>query len=86
VCKNGYDITRFDGTALKKIISINLLISVLMWNKGLRLYAAKPLSPGEILGCTSPKMLESDSLIYLGDGRFHLGNLNFFNLLVSDPH
>ena len=35
--------------------------------------AAKPLSPGEILGCTSPRMLESDSLIYLGDGRFHLG-------------
>jgi diphthamide biosynthesis enzyme Dph1/Dph2-like protein len=49
-----------------------------MWNKGLRLCAAKPLSPGEILGCTSPKMLESDSLIYLGDGRFHLGNLNYY--------
>jgi len=31
----------------------------------------KPLSPGEILGCTSPNM-ESDYLIYLGDGRFHL--------------
>ncbi|XP_023342495.1 2-(3-amino-3-carboxypropyl)histidine synthase subunit 1 [Eurytemora carolleeae] len=32
----------------------------------------KPLSPGEILGCTSPKM-ETSCLIYLGDGRFHLG-------------
>jgi len=31
----------------------------------------KPLSPGEILGCTSPHM-ESDCIIYLGDGRFHL--------------
>merc|ERR1719468_34100 len=31
----------------------------------------KPLSPGEILGCTSPAM-KSDCLIYLGDGRFHL--------------
>jgi len=31
----------------------------------------KPLSPGEILGCTSPAM-QSDCLIYLGDGRFHL--------------
>jgi hypothetical protein len=35
--------------------------------------SAKPLSPGEILGCTSPRMADSDSLIYLGDGRFHLG-------------
>lgn len=36
----------------------------------------KPLSPGEILGCTSPPDLATDAgadvLIYLGDGRFHL--------------
>jgi len=34
----------------------------------------KPLSPGEILGCTSPPKLKdsADVLIYLGDGRFHL--------------
>ncbi|XP_023951057.2 2-(3-amino-3-carboxypropyl)histidine synthase subunit 1 [Bicyclus anynana] len=32
---------------------------------------SKPLSPGEILGCTAPK-LSSDFIIYLGDGRFHL--------------
>ncbi|XP_030034963.1 2-(3-amino-3-carboxypropyl)histidine synthase subunit 1 [Manduca sexta] len=31
----------------------------------------KPLSPGEILGCTAPKVT-SDIIIYLGDGRFHL--------------
>jgi 2-(3-amino-3-carboxypropyl)histidine synthase len=33
---------------------------------------AKPLSPGEILGCTSPQIANSDILLYLGDGRFHL--------------
>lgn len=34
---------------------------------------AKPLSPGEILGCTSPPEIKDvDVLIYLGDGRFHL--------------
>ncbi len=34
---------------------------------------AKPLSPGEILGCTSPPGIKNvDVLIYLGDGRFHL--------------
>lgn len=30
-----------------------------------------PLSPGEILGCTSPT-IDADAIIYLGDGRFHL--------------
>ncbi|XP_053680872.1 2-(3-amino-3-carboxypropyl)histidine synthase subunit 1 [Anopheles nili] len=37
---------------------------------------SKPLSPGEILGCTAPRLAgEGDNgrtLIYLGDGRFHL--------------
>lgn len=32
----------------------------------------KPLSPGEILGCTAPKLKCCDVVIYLGDGRFHL--------------
>jgi len=35
----------------------------------------KPLSPGEILGCTSPKLEslgENVNLVYVGDGRFHL--------------
>lgn len=33
---------------------------------------AKPLSPGEILGCTAPKLPDREYLIYVGDGRFHL--------------
>lgn len=33
---------------------------------------SKPLSPGEILGCTAPLLNNVDALIYLGDGRFHL--------------
>ena len=35
---------------------------------------SKPLSPGEILGCTSPRLElnDADVLVYLGDGRFHL--------------
>lgn len=32
---------------------------------------SSPLSPGEILGCTSP-LIDADVLMYLGDGRFHL--------------
>ncbi|KAI8507356.1 Diphthamide biosynthesis protein 1 [Branchiostoma belcheri] len=33
---------------------------------------SKPLSPGEILGCTAPRLQDTDAIIYLGDGRFHL--------------
>ena len=33
---------------------------------------SKPLSPGEILGCTAPRLPEDCTLLYLGDGRFHL--------------
>ncbi|KAG8041227.1 hypothetical protein G9C98_002215 [Cotesia typhae] len=33
---------------------------------------SKPLSPGEILGCTAPQIRCADVLIYVGDGRFHL--------------
>ncbi|KJH53102.1 diphthamide biosynthesis protein 2 domain protein [Dictyocaulus viviparus] len=40
----------------------------------------KPLSPGEILGCTSPRLDNScDIVIYLGDGRFHLESLMIHN-------
>jgi 2-(3-amino-3-carboxypropyl)histidine synthase len=39
----------------------------------------KPLSPGEILGCTSPQIKNCDILIYLGDGRFHLESSMIMN-------
>ncbi|PPQ73588.1 hypothetical protein CVT24_007956 [Panaeolus cyanescens] len=40
---------------------------------------AKPLSPGEILGCTAPILGDVDALIYLGDGRFHLESIMIAN-------
>ena len=42
---------------------------------------AKPLSPGEVLGCTAPAMEDTDSLVYLGDGRFHLESA-----MIANPH
>ncbi|KAG8787451.1 Diphthamide biosynthesis protein 1 [Serendipita sp. 397] len=33
---------------------------------------SKPLSPGEILGCTAPRLKDVDAIVYLADGRFHL--------------
>jgi len=41
---------------------------------------SKPLSPGEILGCTSPLLPDVDALIYVGDGRFHLESI-----MISNP-
>ncbi|KAJ3341168.1 Diphthamide biosynthesis protein 1 [Gonapodya sp. JEL0774] len=43
----------------------------------------KPLSPGEVLGCTSPRIPEGsvDAIVYLGDGRFHLESA-----MIHNPH
>ncbi|KAH7269520.1 Diphthamide biosynthesis protein 1 [Fusarium redolens] len=41
-----------------------------------------PLSKGEILGCTSPRLKEDDKIdliLYLGDGRFHLESIMIHN-------
>ncbi|PHH66432.1 hypothetical protein CDD81_7487 [Ophiocordyceps australis] len=41
-----------------------------------------PLSKGEILGCTAPRLDESqrvDMIVYLGDGRFHLESIMMHN-------
>jgi len=42
---------------------------------------AKPLSRGELLGCTSPKISGCDALVYVGDGRFHLESA-----MISNPN
>lgn len=51
---------------------------------------ARPLSPGEILGCTAPSLPDVDALIYLGDGRFHLESIMIQNPTVPafryDPY
>ncbi|KAF8974607.1 diphthamide synthesis protein [Flammula alnicola] len=51
---------------------------------------SKPLSPGEILGCTAPRLHNVDALIYLGDGRFHLESIMIANPDVAafryDPY
>lgn len=51
---------------------------------------SKPLSPGEILGCTAPRLSDVDALIYLGDGRFHLESIMIANPAVPafryDPY
>ena len=51
-----------------------------------------PLSKGEILGCTSPRLStdQADLILYLGDGRFHLESAMIHNPLLPayryDPY
>lgn len=51
---------------------------------------SKPLSAGEILGCTAPVLRCTDAIIYLGDGRFHLEAIMIANPKVQayryDPY
>ncbi|XP_040579380.1 2-(3-amino-3-carboxypropyl)histidine synthase subunit 1 [Lepeophtheirus salmonis] len=51
---------------------------------------SKPLSPGEILGCTSPNLKEAEALVYLGDGKFHLESAMIANPQIQayryDPY
>nr|MBE5724736.1 putative diphthamide biosynthesis protein 1 [Cucujiformia] len=50
----------------------------------------RPLSPGEILGCTAPILKCVDRIIYLGDGRFHLEAIMIANPKIQayryDPY
>ena len=39
----------------------------------------KPLSPGEVLGCTSPVIEDREVLLYVGDGRFHMESVMIQN-------
>jgi 2-(3-amino-3-carboxypropyl)histidine synthase len=52
---------------------------------------ARPLSPGEVLGCTAPVLADAaDALIFVADGRFHLEALMIRNPGVAayryDPY
>nr|NVI71066.1 putative diphthamide biosynthesis protein 1 [Cucujiformia] len=51
---------------------------------------SKPLSAGEVLGCTAPVLRCTEAVIYLGDGRFHLEAIMIANPKIQayryDPY
>ena len=52
---------------------------------------SKPLSPGEVLGCTAPVLKEQkDAIVFVADGRFHLEAIMIANPTVPafrhDPY
>ncbi|KAI5179474.1 2-(3-amino-3-carboxypropyl)histidine synthase [Pancytospora epiphaga] len=51
--------------------------------KGAIVPQIKPLSPGEVLGCTSPLIKDVNTVVYIGDGRFHLESAMIRNPLLN---
>ncbi|KAM6239598.1 2-(3-amino-3-carboxypropyl)histidine synthase subunit 1 isoform 3-T3 [Spheniscus humboldti] len=74
------------GTSLALVSTIQFVSTVQAASQELRsqykvcVPQCKPLSPGEILGCTSPRLAQNtDAIVYLGDGRFHLESIMIAN-------
>ncbi|NXB69710.1 DPH1 synthase, partial [Donacobius atricapilla] len=74
------------GTSLALVSTIQFVSTVQAVSQELRsqykvcVPQCKPLSPGEILGCTSPRLAQdTDAIVYLGDGRFHLESIMIAN-------
>ncbi|XP_060704132.1 2-(3-amino-3-carboxypropyl)histidine synthase subunit 1 isoform X1 [Hemiscyllium ocellatum] len=83
------DTVRFNfpkGSALALVSTIQFVAALQCTSQELRseydvcVPQYKPLSPGEILGCTSPHIEKPvRAIIYLGDGRFHLESIMIAN-------
>ena len=72
------------GSSGEAVEHIAQASKVKQWHSGqyrVTVPQVKPLSPGEILGCTSPKLTNQDvdAIIYIGDGRFHLESIMIGN-------
>ncbi|ESN99835.1 hypothetical protein HELRODRAFT_83835, partial [Helobdella robusta] len=73
-----------DGIALVStvqfITTLQVVSKELSSHFDILLPQSKPLSPGEILGCTSPRLPNDvDAIVYLGDGRFHIESIIIHN-------
>ena len=66
--------------------SLQVAVSELKEFPHITIPQAKPLSRGELLGCTSPKLQTDgdqavDAVVYMADGRFHLESI-----MIHNPH
>ncbi|KAI9142717.1 putative diphthamide synthesis protein-domain-containing protein [Paraphysoderma sedebokerense] len=77
-------------STIQFVASVQIAKKILETDYGFVIPQSKPLSPGEILGCTSPKLSGVDTIVYLGDGRFHLESIMIHNPTIPayryDPY
>lgn len=67
-------------STIQFVAALQSIHQVLKGEYNITIPQSHPLSPGEILGCTSPKIpTEGGNIIYLGDGRFHLESIMIAN-------
>ena len=50
----------------------NIKINLETLKRHVNIYSNKPLSPGEVLGCTCLRIDNVSNIIFIGEGRFHL--------------
>ena len=83
------------GTGIALFSTIQFVVSLRAAAKSLKLKGytnlfvpqVKPLSCGEVLGCTSPRLSpEIHTVIFLGDGRFHLESMMIANETAPTRH
>ena len=78
-------------STIQFVAALQSIQHLLQGEYGVVIPQSKPLSPGEILGCTSPKLpADTDAVVYIGDGRFHLESVMIANPRVPayryDPY
>ncbi len=70
-------------STIQFVAALQSIHQALKGEYNIRIPQSHPLSPGEILGCTSPKVsAEGGNIVYLGDGRFHLESIMIANPTV----
>ncbi|XP_058489714.1 2-(3-amino-3-carboxypropyl)histidine synthase subunit 1 isoform X2 [Solea solea] len=67
-------------STIQFVAALQAVSSVLKSEYDILVPQCRPLSPGEVLGCTSPRLdRHVNAIIYLGDGRFHLESIMIAN-------
>lgn len=67
-------------STIQFVAALQSIQQVLSANYTMLIPQSKPLSPGEILGCTSPILPDgTEAIVYIGDGRFHLESIMIAN-------
>ncbi|KAM0687807.1 hypothetical protein COBT_000942 [Conglomerata obtusa] len=71
----------YNDVAILGTIQFNSVINKISKNLNIKTPQLKPLSRGEVLGCTSPILKNTKIVIYIADGRFHLESI-----MINNPH
>ncbi|XP_067129564.1 2-(3-amino-3-carboxypropyl)histidine synthase subunit 1 [Centruroides vittatus] len=59
-------------STIQFVSSLQAVAAELKENYKVTIPQRKPLSPGEVLGCTAPILKDVEVVVFVGDGRFHL--------------